>query len=63
MKIEDLTKEQVEEWSDDEVMFWAEVFARQERAEQIRNKLLGMIEINKASRQAHTIKIDSKVIN
>lgn len=45
MNIEDVTKKQVEEWSDEETLMWAEQFSRQEQVRQIKKKLFDMIEI------------------
>ena len=62
MNADELTKEQVEEMSDAEVVFWCGQFAEQEKTANMRKYMLTQIEIQDADHQAHTIRIDSKVV-
>jgi hypothetical protein len=48
MNADELTKEQVNEMSDAEVVFWCTQFAEQERAVQMRQHMLDQIEIRDA---------------
>ena len=61
MKAEDLTKTEVEQMSDVEVVYWFKIFAEQEQAEQMRQHMLNQIEIREAS-DPRILQIDSKVI-
>lgn len=61
MRPEDLTKEQVEEMSDDEVNFWCQQFAKQEQTANLRKHMLNQIEIRDTS-EPRVIQIDSKVV-
>jgi len=48
MNIYDLTKEQIEEMSQEEVFFWGEQFAKQEKSDAIRKLMLDQLEIREA---------------
>lgn len=62
MKAEDLTKEQVEEMSDVEVVYWFKKFTEDEQAAQMRNHMLEQIEIRDAN-EPRVIKIDNTVVD
>jgi len=62
MNADELTKEQVEEMSDEEVVFWFKHFAEQEQAAQMRKHMLDQVEIRDSS-GPRTIQIDSTVID
>lgn len=61
MKAGELTKEQIEEMSDEEINLWYNTMQRQAQVNQMRKELLDIVEIREAS-EPRVIKIDSKVI-
>lgn len=63
MDIKDVTKKQVEEWSDEEVMLWGGVFQQQDQAARMRKTILGIIEVRDEKRKSHCIHVDSTVID
>lgn len=64
MKSEDLTKEQVEEMSDDEVNFWCQQFAKQEQTANLRKHMLNQIEIRDAREpRIIPLHVESEVID
>lgn len=60
MKAGEITKEQVAEWTDDEVVYWFNKFSKDEQAAQMRKHMLDQIEVREASSPC-VIKIDSTV--
>lgn len=61
MKAEDLTKEQVEEMSDAEVVFWIGQFNEQEQVDNMRKHMLKQVEIHEA--KFPRIHVDSTVVD
>ena len=64
MKMNDVTKEQVNEWSDEEVVMWFNEFGKQDQAGKMREHILNEIEIRDAQGGSRIlpIRVDSKVI-
>lgn len=63
MNADELTKEQVNKWSDVEVVYWFKKFAADEQAIQMRQHMLSQIEIRDASEpRILPLHVDSKVI-
>ena len=63
MDMNDLTKEQVEGWSDAEVVFWASEFDRQNKVNQMRKNMLDFLDVRDAELSTNVIRIDSKVVD
>ena len=61
MKPEDLTKEQVEEMSGEEVKFWCQQFAEQEQVAKLRQHMLNQVEIHEAS-GPRILHVESEVV-
>jgi len=59
----DLTKEDIIAMSDEEVVLWYSFVQQKEQAKKMRHALLNHIDIQEAERDAHTIKVDSRVVN
>lgn len=56
------TKEEINEFSQEELFMWAEVLAREEKAGHIRKLMLEQLDIDEASSgDCNIIKLDSKV--
>jgi hypothetical protein len=64
MKADELTKTEVEEMSDVEVVYWFKQFAEQEQAAQMRKHMLTQIEIRDAEDGPHILPlhVDSTVV-
>jgi hypothetical protein len=62
MDMNELTKEQVNEMSDDELMVWHEVFQRQNQVNNVRKGMLEFVEIREAS-EPKILHVDSTVVN
>jgi hypothetical protein len=63
MNIEDLTKEQVENMSDEEVALWFGVLQRQNQSKQMRKQLLNVLDIQEAQKDEFPrIHVDSEVV-
>ena len=62
MNPEDLTKEQVEEMSAEEVKFWCQQFAEQEQVAKLRQHMLDQVEILDAS-GPRLLHVDSTGVN
>ena len=61
MNMNDLTKEDVDKMSDDEIAVWYQVIQRQAQVNGMRKELRDMIEIREA-KKGPRIHVDSKVI-
>lgn len=62
MNADELTKEQVADMTDEEVVFWFKKFAEQEQATQMRKHMMDQIEIRDAQ-NGPRIHVDSEVID
>lgn len=62
MRIEDITKEQVKEMSDEEVRLWFAVAQEQEQTNKMRQGLLKLLDLREVDQQVNTIKIPSRTI-
>ena len=62
MNADELTKEQVNEWSDEEVAYWFNKFSKDEQVAQMRKHMLDQVEIREAGDGPRVIKIDSTVV-
>jgi hypothetical protein len=62
MVTEDLTKDFINEISDEEVSFWFGKLRQEQQTEQMRKELLKFIDLRDAERDTHTIRIDSRVV-
>jgi hypothetical protein len=49
MNANEVTKEDVNEWTDDEVAYWFNKFSKDEQAAQMRKHILDQIEVREAS--------------
>ena len=62
MNANELTKEQIEEMSDEEINLWYNTMQRQAQVNQMRKELLDIVDVREAQNGPRVIKIDSKVI-
>ncbi len=58
MNANEVTKQDVDEWTDDEIVYWFNKFSKDEQAAQMRKHMLDQIEVREAS-EPRVIKIDS----
>ena len=63
MDMNDLTKEQVEKMSDNELISWHSVFNQQNQVIQIRKAILDFIEVRDAKQGPRILQIDSTVVD
>lgn len=63
MNIEDLTKEQIEEMSDDELLVWHQVLEHKNQVAQIRRAMLNFVDVRDAKRKSHRIHVESEVVD
>ena len=61
MDMNEVTKEQINDMSDDELMVWHEVFQRRNQIAQVRKSMLDFVEIREA-KKGPRIHVASKVI-
>ncbi len=63
MNANEITKEDVNEWTDDEVKFWFNKFSQDEQASQMRKHMLDQIEIRDADGpRILPLRVDNTVI-
>ncbi len=63
MNANEITKEDINEWTNDEVKFWFNKFSQDEQAAQMRKHMLDQIEIREADGpRILSLHVDSKVI-
>ncbi|KKM24402.1 hypothetical protein LCGC14_1605450 [marine sediment metagenome] len=61
MDMNDVTREDVKDMSDDELVYWHSVFQKQAQTDAIRKQMLDFIEVRDA-KNPHVIKIDNTVV-
>ena len=62
MNANEVTKEDVNEWADDEVKFWFNKFSQDEQASQMRKHMLDQIEIREVEGGPRILHVDSTVV-